>query len=79
MTAKNNQARSGNVSRRGVLGALLFTLGGIAGLTLFSRFHRQRSNNRLTQAGLPGTDSIFHPRDDAHLQEWLNHQDSKNA
>ena len=79
MTAKNTRGSSENVSRRGVLGALLFALGGIAGLTIFSRFHRQAPNSNLAQFGLPGTDSIFHPRNDAHLQEWLKHQEPKNS
>ena len=79
MANKNTQGESGNVSRRSILAVLLFSLGSIFSITVFSRFMRRPSHKNLAQHGFPGTDSIFHPRNDAHLQEWLKQQELKRS
>lgn len=58
-------------SRRSVLGTVAMAVGGLAALPLLSHFTRRprRPDPRLMD--LPGEGSIFQPRNDARLQEWL--------
>ena len=70
--AKRDEMR---FSRRNVLGTMAVAVGSLASLPLLS--HLLRRPTRPTDPrfmDLPGEGSIFQPRNDARLQEWLRQQ-----
>ncbi|MQG73364.1 MAG: hypothetical protein FI680_01185 [SAR202 cluster bacterium] len=69
MTHKKDQ--SSRFNRRQFLGTLAITLAGISSLPLLSRLRGRTSKKTLDRLGLPGKGSIFEPKNDARLQEWL--------
>ena len=58
-------------SRRNVLGTLAMAVGGLAALPLLSHLLRRPGRPDPRLMDLPGEGSIFQPRNDARLQEWL--------
>ena len=63
-------------SRRRVLGSLAMAVGGLATLPFLSHLLRRSSRPDPRLMDLPGEGSIFQPRNDARLQEWLRRQNS---
>ena len=63
-------------SRRRVLGTMAVAVGGLASLPLLSHLLRRPARPDPRQMDLPGEGSIFQPRNDARLQEWLRQQRS---
>ena len=63
-------------SRRRVLGTMAMAVGGLASMPLLSHLLRRSPRPDPRQMDLPGEGSIFQPRNDARLQEWLRQQRS---
>ncbi len=63
-------ARREGLSRRDALGRIAVTLGVAAGLAALP-MRLLRGSRRPEASPLPGEGSIFQPRQDARLREWL--------
>ena len=63
-------------SRRRVLSTMAMAVGGLASLPLLSHLLRRSPRPDPRLMNLPGEGSIFQPRNDARLQEWLRKQRS---
>lgn len=61
-------------SRRRVLGTMALAVGSLASLPLLSHLLRRPGRPDPRLMDLPGEGSIFQPRNDARLQEWLRQQ-----
>ena len=63
-------------SRRRVLGTMAVAVGSLASLPLLSHLLRRSPRPNPLLMDLPGEGSIFQPRNDARLQEWLRRRRS---
>ena len=63
-------------SRRRVMGTLAMAVGGLATLPLLSHLLRRPARPDPRFMDLPGEGSIFQPRNDERLQEWLRRHGS---